>query len=82
MTHIIKKEARTYKRVFINYTRTKHYANVSSVILGDVLPRYSYTAPGGNEDEDRFFCVVCLERPRVVLFLECAHLCVAHTSLP
>ena len=34
------------------------------------------TSPGGNEDEDRFFCVVCLERSRVVLFLECAHLCV------
>ena len=32
----------------------------------------------GNEvdDEDQSLCVVCLERPRVVLFLTCAHLCV------
>ena len=31
----------------------------------------------GNEvdDEDQSLCVVCLERPRVVLFLTCAHLC-------
>ena len=32
----------------------------------------------GNEvdDEDQSLCVVCLERPRVMLFLTCAHLCV------
>ena len=31
----------------------------------------------GNEvdDEDQSLCVVCLERPRVMLFLTCAHLC-------
>jgi hypothetical protein len=35
-------------------------------------------AESGNEcdvDEDQSLCVVCLEWPRVVLFLTCAHLC-------
>ena len=30
-------------------------------------------APGYNEDD--VLCVVCIERPRVMLFLGCAHLC-------
>ena len=30
-------------------------------------------APGCNEDD--VLCVVCIERPRVMLFLGCAHLC-------
>jgi hypothetical protein len=35
-------------------------------------------AESGNEgdDEDQSLCVVCLEWPRVVLFLTCAHFCV------
>ena len=43
---------------------------VTSSILAAVVE-------SGNEvdDEDQSLCVVCLERPRVMLFLTCAHLC-------
>ena len=34
---------------------------------------YPTAAPGCNEDY--VLCVVCIERPRVMLFLGCAHLC-------
>jgi len=38
----------------------------------------------GNEGdgEDQSLCVVCLERPRVVLFLTCAHLCACEACAP
>ena len=42
----------------------------SSILVATAVER-------GNEgdDEDQSLCVVCLERPRVILFLTCAHLC-------
>ena len=38
----------------------------------------------GNEadDQDQTLCVVCLERPRVMLFLACAHLCACEECAP
>ena len=41
-------------------------------------------AQSGNEadDQDQTLCVVCLERPRVMLFLACAHLCACEECAP
>ena len=34
------------------------------------------------DDQDQTLCVVCLERPRVMLFLTCAHLCACEECAP
>ena len=34
------------------------------------------------DDQDQTLCVVCLERPRVMLFLACAHLCACEECAP
>ena len=34
------------------------------------------------DGDDQSLCVVCLERPRVVLFLACAHLCACEVCAP
>ena len=41
-------------------------------------------AQSGDEadDQDQTLCVVCLERPRVMLFLACAHLCACEECAP
>ena len=41
-------------------------------------------AQSGDEadDQDQTLCVVCLERPRVMLFLTCAHLCACEECAP
>ena len=62
--------ARHIQRSVRTWFLSRDTAPVTSSIPATAVER-------GNEgdDEDQSLCVVCLERPRVMLFLTCAHLC-------
>ena len=59
-------------------------ARLLSRVGVSATPSIPTAAPSSTEDdnEDRLLCVCCLERPRVVLFLACAHLCACEECAP
>ena len=46
------------------------------------IPATAVESGNEGDGEDQSLCVVCLERPRVVLFLTCAHLCACEACAP
>ena len=63
--------ARHIQRLVRTWVMSRDMAPVTSSVSATAVE-------SGNEgdDEDQSLCVVCLEWPRVVLFLTCAHFCV------
>ena len=59
-------------------------ARLLSRVGVSATPSIPTAAPSSTEDdnEDRLLCVCCLERPRVVMFLACAHLCACEECAP